>query len=362
MRAEILSIGTELLLGEIVDTNAAYLARRLAALGIDCFHISQVGDNLGRATAAVRLALSRSDLLLTSGGLGPTEDDLTREAIAAAVGQQPNVDPELERELRSWFAARGLVMPERNRKQAWLIPAARAIANPHGTAPGWWVRHEGREIVAFPGVPREMIAMWEDHVEPELVARSGRSELVIRTLKLLGIGESALEEALGDLTRASFPTLATYAKSDGVHVRIAAKAIVRDEARAAVARAEALVRERVGAHVWGVDGETLAGVVDAAMRRRGWRLAVGDALTGGAFVAALCESGVPPWLSGAIVGAGGLPYGEVVLAIAGGDGVAKITARTPDGERTTDVRYGTPAEGRRRGTLAAFDALRRAVS
>src|SRR5438445_2432950 len=221
MRAEILSIGTELLLGQIVDTNAAYLAGRLALLGIDCLHKQTVGDNLGRATDAFRLALSRTDLVVATGGLGPTEDDLTREAIAAALDETPTIDPELEAELRRWFAGRGRAMPERNRKQAWLIPSARAIPNPLGTAPGWWVHDNGREIVAMPGVPREMTSMWEGRVEPELAARG--TPLVVRTLKVLGIGESAVEELLAELVRADFPTVATYAKSDGVHVRIAAK-------------------------------------------------------------------------------------------------------------------------------------------
>src|SRR3989475_1296702 len=143
LRAELLSVGTELLLGEIVDTNAAYLAGRLALLGIDCLHMQTVGDNLGRAREAFERALARSDLVVVTGGLGPTEDDLTREAIAAALGETPVVDPGLEKELRSWFAGRGLAMPERNRKQAWLIPSARALSNPTGTAPGWDVRKDG---------------------------------------------------------------------------------------------------------------------------------------------------------------------------------------------------------------------------
>ncbi|TMC36433.1 MAG: hypothetical protein E6J24_02430, partial [Chloroflexi bacterium] len=198
MRAEILSIGTELLLGQIVDTNAHYLAGRLADLGIDCLFISTVGDNLGRTTELMRRALERSDLVITSGGLGPTEDDLTRETIAAVLGETPQIDPELERQLRAWFAARNVSMPERNRKQAWLIPSARAIPNPNGTAPGWDVRREGKRIVSMPGVPREMTHMWEHHIEPTLI-RDAR--LRSRTLKILGVGESQAEETLAELVR-----------------------------------------------------------------------------------------------------------------------------------------------------------------
>src|SRR3989441_6924941 len=214
-----------------------------------------VGDNLERAAAAFERALARSDLVVATGGLGPTEDDLTREAIAAALGETPSVDPALEAELRGWFAARNVAMPERNRKQAWLIPSARALPNPNGTAPGWSVEKDGKRIVAMPGVPREMTPMWEHHVEPTL-PRGGA--LRWRTLKLLGIGESAVEEKLGELVRSSSPTVATYAKNDGVHVRVADKAPTPAEADRRVAGMEQAIRERLGEYVWGTDGETLA--------------------------------------------------------------------------------------------------------
>src|SRR5437899_4149819 len=256
-KAELLSIGTELLLGQIVDTNANYLAGRLALLGIDCLHMQTVGDNLGRAKQAFERALARSDLVVATGGLGPTEDDLTREAIAAALGETPSVDPALEAELRGWFAARNVAMPERNRKQAWLIPSARALPSPNGTAPGWSVEKDGKRIVAMPGVPREMTPMWENHIEPTL-ARDG--VLRWRTLKLLGIGESAVEEKLGDLVRSTAPTVATYAKNDGVHVRVADKAATPQEADDRVARMERTIRARLGEYVWGTDDETLPGI------------------------------------------------------------------------------------------------------
>src|SRR5690242_3322476 len=160
MRAEILSIGTELLLGQIVDTNANYLAQQLPALGLDLFYVSEIGDNVGRLSEAFRQALNRSDVILTSGGLGPTEDDLTREAIAEVLGEQATVHPELERDLREFFARRGRVMPERNVKQATLIPSAQVLANPVGTAPGWWVERSGKIIASMPGVPHEMHKMW----------------------------------------------------------------------------------------------------------------------------------------------------------------------------------------------------------
>ncbi|HUQ42235.1 MAG TPA: molybdopterin-binding protein, partial [Candidatus Limnocylindrales bacterium] len=252
MRAEILSIGTELLLGQILDTNAQYLAERLADRGIDLLYLSTVGDNLARAKETIERALSRSDLVVTTGGLGPTEDDLTREAIAAALGETPVVDPELERHLRSWFAGRGMPMPERNRKQAWLIPSARAIPNPNGTAPGWDTRANGRRIVSMPGVPREMRAMWTEQIEPTL--RSG-ALLRSRTLKLLGIGESHAEETLGDLVRSTSPTVVTKAKDDGLHIRITDKDADPKTMDARIAAMESTIRERLGRYVWGTDGE-----------------------------------------------------------------------------------------------------------
>ncbi len=155
MRAEIVSVGTELLLGQITDTNAQYLAQQLASMGIDLYYVSQVGDNQGRVVEVLRRALGRSDLIVVTGGLGPTEDDLTRESIAEAVGEELRVDPVLADWLREHFRRRGRPMPERNLKQATLIPSARALDNPIGTAPGWWVEKGGRIIVAMPGVPRE---------------------------------------------------------------------------------------------------------------------------------------------------------------------------------------------------------------
>src|SRR5438552_744248 len=146
MRTEILSIGTELLLGQIVDTNANYLAQQLPPLGLDLFYVSQIGDNLPRLAAAFRHALDRSDVIITSGGLGPTEDDLTREAIAEVLGETPEVQPALEADLREFFRRRGRTMPERNVKQATLIPSAQVLPNPIGTAPGWWVEHDQKII------------------------------------------------------------------------------------------------------------------------------------------------------------------------------------------------------------------------
>ena len=201
MKAEIISVGTEILLGEIVDTNASWLAARLPALGVDLYFKSVVGDNLDRIVDTLERALDRSDLVIMTGGLGPTDDDLTRESIAAALGEEMYIDEDMSRALEAFFKSRGLGFPERNRKQAGLIPSASAILNPRGTAPGWWVEKNhpekgDRYIVAMPGVPHEMYRMWENEVEPRLIEIAGKGVLVTRVLKTVGMGESMLDELI----------------------------------------------------------------------------------------------------------------------------------------------------------------------
>lgn len=367
MKAEILSIGTELLLGQITDTNASWLAGRLADLGIDCLWVSTVGDNLGRATEVISRALGRSDLVVCTGGLGPTEDDLTREAIAAAVNETPSVDPSLEEQLRGWFRSRGITMPDRNQKQAWLIPSAEALPNPHGTAPGWLVRTRDRILVAMPGVPREMTAMWEREVEPRLPLRSA---IRSRTLKLLGIGEGSVEEALGELVRSTSPTVATYAKSDGVHVRVTdrdADIAARD---ARIDSMESEVRRRLGRFVWGIDADSLGGVVGAKLDERGWRIATAESVTGGE-VARLLSEAERGWYASGVVMPGanedalsarleGVLADVRLITVSTTDGAAAIV-RTPMANDRASVKAGSPIEARRRGTLTALDLLRRTL-
>jgi nicotinamide-nucleotide amidase len=289
MRAEILSVGTELLLGHITDTNATYLAQRLAALGIDLLYVSTVGDNLGRLTEAVQRAWERSDLTVITGGLGPTEDDLTREAIAATLGETPTVDDNYLVRLRAFFASRGVVMPERNVKQAWVLPSVTTLANPVGTAPGWWAERDGKGIVAMPGVPHEMTRMWEREVAPKLRARSD-SALYTRILRVAGLGESTVEERLGALVRETNPTVATYAKRDAVDVRVTAKATTEGEARAQVDAMDARIRAELGESVFGVDTDTLASVVLKVMTERELLLGVMESCTGGLLASLLTDT------------------------------------------------------------------------
>ena len=271
MIAELLSVGTELLLGEIVDTNSAWLAQDLARRGVDVLWSQRVGDNRVRLKRAVEEALARSDLLIMCGGLGPTDDDMSREAVAETLGETPEVDAGLEEELRARFASFGVRMPERNLKQAWLIPSAEALPNPLGTAPGWLVRTErgGQEkvIVALPGPPRELKRMWLEEAVGRLELPP--AALFTRTFKTQGIGESAVAERLGDLTLAANPSVATYAKRDGVHVRVAAKADTLAEAEGIAEEALGRVGEALQDFVWGFDGDELPSVIRRLLEAKG---------------------------------------------------------------------------------------------
>ena len=290
MRAEILSIGTELLLGQIVDTNANFLAQQLPALGLDLYYVSQIGDNLQRLADGFERALDRSDVIITSGGLGPTEDDLTREAIAQVMGEQLEIQPHLEEALRGFFVRRGRTMPERNVKQATTIPSGTYLPNPVGTAPGWWVERDGKVIVSMPGVPHEMHKMWEEQAQPRLARLITGGVIVSRTLKLVGIGESHAEEALGDLTHSPNPTLATYAKSDGIHLRLTAKAAARADAERQLDAFEPTVRERVAEWVYGSENDSFPAVVGDLLRSKGLQLAVAESATGGQLASLITEA------------------------------------------------------------------------
>jgi competence/damage-inducible protein CinA-like protein len=283
MNAEIVSIGTEILLGEIVDTNSAYIAERLPALGIDVFYKHVVGDNLTRLTEVIGRARDRADLVITTGGLGPTEDDLTREAIAAVHGEETRVDPELEAWLRGLYQRRGVVMPERNIKQTWLIPSAQGINNPRGTAPGWWVERDGKIVIAMPGPPSEMNRMWEEEVAPQLAKLSTGTVLIKRTLKTAGLGESNVDEMISHLLKGTNPSIGLYARADGVHVRMGAKAATPDEARALIAPVEAEIRTILSPHVWGTDDDTFESVIGETLAQRGLTLAAMESCTGGLF-------------------------------------------------------------------------------
>ena len=282
MHAEILSIGTELLMGELVDTNSSFLASELAKLGIEVRWVTKVGDDPERLSEAIERAFKRSDVTLTSGGLGPTSDDLTRETIARVCGEEMTVQDDLLEHLKGLFANRGFPMPETNVKQATLIPSARAIDNPMGTAPGWWVEREGRVIVAMPGPPREIQRMWANEIAPRLRERNAGIAIVTRNLKTFGISEGGLDEILSSLFKSENPLLGIYSKQDGIHLRAIATATTDEEASALIVPMEAEIRGIIGDDaIWGEDDETPESKAVALLRDRGLTLGVVEAFTGG---------------------------------------------------------------------------------
>jgi nicotinamide-nucleotide amidase len=289
MKAEIIATGTEIILGEVADTNTCYLASQMAALGIDVYYTSSVGDNFERLSGALKLAFSRSEVILTTGGLGPTQGDITREAIAGLLGEKMEVDPGLKANLVKFFNERHIDMSDNNLKQASLIPSAQAIPNPRGTAPGWWAEKEGKIIIAMPGPPSEMQPMWQTHVAPALQSRSG-AIILSKTLKMWGVPEGTVDDQLSVLLKSPNPTLATYAKADGLHLRITAKANSKDEALALIAQHEAAVRKIVGEYIWGVNEETLETVVGQMLVKKGLTLAVAESFSGGALIQLLARA------------------------------------------------------------------------
>jgi len=302
VKAEIISVGTELLLGEITDTNASYLASQLPMLGIDLYWISQVGDNQARLIEVLKRAWRRSDIILVTGGLGPTEDDLTREAIAEMLGEELEVEPTLEREIREFFAQRGIEMPLSNLKQATLIPSAIAIYNVRGTAPGWWVERNRRVLITMPGPPREMQYMWQTEVFPRLQQRFAGAIIFSKTFKTFGLAEATIGERISPLLSSANPTLAVYAKLDGVHLRLTAKARSQEEAEAMIARGEDKVRSILGEYIWGTDNDTLESVIGRRLTEKKLSLAVMESCSGGLLAATITDaSGSSTYFRGGLV-------------------------------------------------------------
>ncbi len=282
MKAEIIAVGSELLLGQIANTNARYLSERLAGLGIDVYWHTAVGDNANRLAEIFRVALSRSDLVILCGGLGPTKDDLTRETVAGVLGLPLQADRAWEERLETLFKKLGRRMTDNNRRQALVPLGARLLFNSQGTAPGLWIEHQGRSVVLLPGPPRELEAMFEREVEPRLAGRGGGAVIISRVLKVVGLGESAMEEAIADLIDSqSNPTLAPLARHTEVHLRLTAKAADRSAAEAMLSGLESRVRERLGPAIYGAGDETLAGAVAKLLLAGGWKLAVAESCTGG---------------------------------------------------------------------------------
>ena len=285
MIAETLSVGTELLLGQIIDTNAAYLARVLSDLGIDIFYRGTVGDNPDRMRESLSAAFARADLVITVGGLGPTMDDLTKEMVCDVLGVPMAMDAEQEQRLRDLAARRNFQVPESFYKQAVLPapPQGRAVPNPVGTAPGIWVEKNGKIAVSLPGPPNELIPMVEQSVVPWLSERVGGERTVIHSqvLRIIGLGESIVEERVKDLMEGTNPTVAPYAKLGECHLRVTAKAASNDEADAIIAPVEAEIRARLGTAVYGAGSETLEYAAVQLLRQAKWSVTTAESCTGG---------------------------------------------------------------------------------
>jgi nicotinamide-nucleotide amidase len=281
MKAEIISIGTELLLGEIVDTNSAYIASQLPLLGLDLHYISTVGDNQQRLITILQQAWRRSDVILTTGGLGPTQDDITREAIADFLGEEISIDSKLVKEFEKLFQHFKMEMPRSNLRQAGVIPSAQIIANPQGTAPGWWIERDKHTIITMPGPPNEMQLMWTKSIMPRLQQKLGEAIIVSKTLKIFGLSEAKVDEMVSQFLASNNPTLGTYAKTDGIHLRITAKACTMDEARTLIAKRESDIRAILGNNIWGTDYDSLEAVVGNLLTSKGLTLATMESHTGG---------------------------------------------------------------------------------
>jgi nicotinamide-nucleotide amidase len=370
-RGILLSIGTEILLGEIVDTNAAHLARELAGLGVDLRTVRQLPDDRAAIAAAFAEARSAAELVVATGGLGPTHDDLTREGLADALGENLTPDEALGEELRRRFAAYG-PMPTSNLRQALRVPSAQALPNPIGSAPGWWVDRNSSVAVLLPGVPAEMRRMWAEEVVPRLAARFALRPLHARTVKTFGIGESAAAEELEGLLDAPGDGISAgiYARDEGVQLRFS----TRDDA-AALEPAVARAMQLLGDHVYGCDADTLPAVALRALAARGVAsLATIESGTAGALLAILAEANgsAVSYAGGVLVAEGhdspAAPSADAVLRLVllsedrHGRGWVEVSMDGAAILPSTHTRiHGSGPQRQRRAAFAALDTVRRAL-
>lgn len=365
MRTAILSIGAEILRGDIMDTNAPYLARELDQLGFEVRRMAQTGDVLDDLTSEISASLAFADILLCTGGLGPTQDDLTRQGVAAALGEDITIDEALVEEIAARFQSLRRSMPERNRQQAQIIPSASVLHNPNGTAPGWYVQKDGKTVVTMPGPPREMQPMWRDLVRPRLegLLPGCRAERAVMTF---GVGESSVEQLIDDVIAwREDVTVATYAKEAGVQVHITATAQTQSQAVSLAEDAEAQVCRILGSAVFGKGDTSLAIEAGRLLRERGMTLAVMESATGGQLANAITDvdgsseyfcGGVVAYtreakashgVSDSVMSNHGLISAETACSMAE---AARTELKADIGIGTTGVAGGEPVEGRPPGT------------
>jgi len=283
MRGELIFVGTELLLGQIVNTNAAYLGENLASLGVDLYHSAVVGDNLNRIKDAIQTALTRSDLVLITGGLGPTFDDITRDGIAAAINRELVYDPQVMAQIEEHFTrVKYRILPIHRRQAYVLASGCQVVPNPVGSAPGLIIDVEGKWIIAMPGVPREMKRMCEDTIFPWIMEKAGKNVIQSKILKVCGMGESNVADALQEIVEPlTNPTIAFLARPNEVSVRITAKAADGDEATRMISVVADQVREKLGENVFGEDNQTMEEAVGILLSEKHKTLTIAESCTGG---------------------------------------------------------------------------------
>jgi len=383
LAAEIVTTGTELLLGEIVDTNAAWMAQQLREAGVNLYYKTTVGDNEARLRGVLELGLARSDVIIVSGGLGPTADDITRQAIAAATRRPLAMNDRALEALRARFIRFGTEMTDNNRQQALIPEGATLIENPVGTAPGFIVEAEEGTIIALPGVPREMMRLMTDSVLPYLRVRSGEAGIIRRrVLRTVGIGESALDNMLGALMLEANPTVGLAAHTAQTDIRVTARAATAEEAEALIDAMAARVMAVVGEYVYSTEpGESIDVVIAALLAREGCTVALYETNTSGMIAKRLADAlggdAIPAWTltsaeiprfleetiraqdgppseeaaigcANAVRIAGSATYGMAVLGTSGSDegvfgrvaGVTWIALAGDGGEHSVRIPYG----------------------
>jgi nicotinamide-nucleotide amidase len=304
MIVEIVSTGTELLLGQIVNTNAPYLARKLNELGYDAVYQTTVGDNRRRMAGVLAIALERADIVITSGGLGTTRGDITKEVTAELLRRPMNLHEDSVAHIKCFFEHRNLSMPQNNLRQAMMPEGAIVVKNYRGTAPGVILEHEGKTIIHLPGPPMELEHMFENGILPYLADRFGdQGQIVSKVLRTFGLGESALEERIRDFILAqNNPTLALLARSGEIHVRLTAKGETAELAHQLISELEPKIRERIGEFVFGTDEQALEQVVGETLKEKQCTIALAESCTGGAIAARLTDiPGSSAYLKGSII-------------------------------------------------------------
>ena len=346
--AEIISIGTEILLGEIVDTNTRYIARTLRGLGIDLYRTTAIGDNAERIAAAIRESMQRAAIVITTGGLGPTVDDPTREAAARAAGIELEFREELWKQITAAIARYGRNPTENQKRQAYIPKGALAIHNPVGTAPAFIIETKRNAIICLPGVPKEMEHLLHTSIIPYLQSRFDLNEIIkVRLLRTSGMGEGMIDEHVAEFESLSNPTVGLAAHNGVVDIRIAAKAQTESQADAMIANIESQIRDRLGNIIFGVDNDTLEGVTLAAVKKRGWTLTmIGSGLTDSilrnlppfASLADLEPAALTPSLRAARTESGA--HAALGVAVFTDEMKAEIAVITPHGEDTRVLSYG----------------------